>query len=355
MPAEHTTNLTQHPAETGHWIAPFGERFIGLDETATIRRVIGSFNISPPSDTDRLPGLSWREFVTHFAAADAQEGLLSLWAAVAEGRVAPDFWPAAVPFAPGTIARLRRVTNHPIIHYAAHIQPALQCDLDTLIGAQTPDATQRLIQLSQSVSRGAHGPLTDSQVKAINMIVTLSEALDQLLSDLRTALVTPAVQAPLPHAVNTLFAFGKQEFTTIQRIGTQQLNLVSDLPDGVRVYCHYTVRDVVREILQQLFEGIEAQSAIRITCHSDSADTVQIAIMYSARTPSLSSMEPVRPLDLGTPERFRASNAVQRLVTAAQAHVRPVNGQVQATPVTGDDAHNMQVAITLPRWKENQM
>lgn len=354
MQEDHTANQPRYPAETDRWIAPFGDRFIGLDENATIRRAIGAFTIPPATGIEHLHGLPWRDFVTHFAAPDAQAGLRHLWHAIAEARVAPDFWPAVVPFAAEAVARLRRVSGDPDITYAVHIQPALQCSLDTLIGTQTPDATQRLIQLAQNLARGMHGPLTDSQVETVNTITTLSEAIDRLLDDLRTAITMPATQAPLPHAVNTLLAFAEHDFAAIRRISVQRLGLRVDLPDDVRVYCYPAMRDVVRGILERLLEGIEAQSTITLTSQQETSDTVRIAIAYNARTPALYSTSPVHPLDLGDAARFQPSTVLQRLVTTAQAHVSPVNGQVWAKPTRDDDAHNMQIGIILPRWKDNR-
>lgn len=350
---QHTQSHDENPPQTGRWIAPFGDVFIGLNNAAVIRRVIGAVEIPSTLEALQIHGLTWSEFVKHFAAADAQVGLQHLWLAVAEQHVVPAHWPAVVPFKPGVVVRLRAVDGDPIINYACHLAPAEEHNLDVLIGAQTLNVTQHLIQLSQNVFRGVHGPLTDSQVKAVRGIVTIAETVNHLLHDLRTEVIAPANTAPLPYPLKELFTFSTRNFPTIRRITTHELSLTSTLTDEVKVYGYRTVRDITRRMLETLLGGIVPRSAITITNTIQTEGTVQVTITYQAQEPALRAAQRIVPVPLFAVERFQAASPLQGLITTMQSFVAPTNGQVWAEPVP-DKPNTMQVCICLPHWRENK-
>lgn len=351
---ENQSPRPENTPPTEYWIQPFGEVFIGLDGAARIRRVLGVLDMPDEAPVAQLQGLEWASFVERFAAADARPGLMHLWAAVVEQRVAPPHYPPAVPFQPCIAAQLRPVENDPVIRYALHLTSAIQCNLDTVIGTHTLKASQHLIQLSRSTFRGVYGPLTDPQVKAVGSIVTLSETLNELLNDLRTEIAAPAKMAPLAHPINELLKFSAHEFATVRRITTHELNVHSEFPTPAHVYCYLNLRDVVRGILETLLSGLTARTTIRITTPPEQlpADTVPVTIAYHTKESSLHAGETIKPLDLFSPERFQSITTLQRMITTLQAHLRPVAGCVWAEPVTGDSGHTTRICLVLPRWRD---
>jgi peptidoglycan hydrolase-like protein with peptidoglycan-binding domain len=350
--AQHTPSPDENPPQTGGWIKPFGEVFIGLNDAAVIRRVIGAVDIPPDLDALQIQGLTWLEFVKHFAAEDTQTGLHHLWMAVAEQHVAPAYWPTVVPFKPGVVARLRAVIGDPIINYVCHLSPAEEHDLGVLIGPQTLDVTQQLIQLSQNVFKGVHGPLTDSQVKAMRGIVTIAETVNHLLHDVRTEVIAPATTAPLPYPLRELFTFSTRDFPTLRRITTHELRLISTLPEHIKVYSYRTIRDITRRMLETLLGGINARTAITITATVHENDTVQVIFTYQSSEPALRAEQRITPITLFAAERFQAATTLLRLITTMQSHIAPIHSQVWAAPVA-DTSDTMQVCISLPYWRDD--
>ncbi|MCD4686754.1 MAG: hypothetical protein K8S97_12535 [Anaerolineae bacterium] len=350
--AQYSQPSDKNPSQAGSWIAPFGDVFIGLDDTAVIRRVVG--NIDTPAGPDKLQvqGLTWLEFVEHFATEDTKSGLRHLWLAIAEQRVAPIYHPSVVPFKPGVVARLRAVDGDPIVSYACHLTPAETRSLDALIGPQTPGVTQHLIHLIQNVFRGVHGPLTDSQVNAMRGILTIAETVNHLLHDLRTEVIAPTHIAPLPHSLAELFTFSTRDFADIRRIVTHELRLTSTLADDITIYSYPTVRDIMRRILETLLGGIIARTAITITSASHDADNVQVTITYQTQEPALRAEQHIDPIPLLAADRFQVASTLQCLITTMQSYVTPVNGLVWAAPVP-DKVDTIQVCIILPRWQDD--
>ncbi len=338
---------------TARWIQPFGDVFIGLDEAAVIRHVIGVMDKPADSPAPQVRGLSWTSLIEQFAAAEARPGLLHLWAAVAEQRVAPSHYPPAVPFQPGTVAQLRPVENDPVIRYALHLAPAVQCNLDTLIGTHTLKASQHLIQLSRSAFRGVYGPLTDPQVKAFSSIVTLSETMSELLNDLRTEITAPTTMAPLAHPVSELLNFSTHEFTTVRRISTHELGVRSEFPTPARVYCYAGLRHVVHNVIETLLSGLTARAVVTITTPPELPDdTVPVTLTYHTKETALHTDKILKPLDLFAAERFQPLNTLQRLITTLQSHIRPIAGYVWAEPMTSDSAYTTRICLVLPRWQD---
>jgi hypothetical protein len=107
-------------SEAGAWLKPVGEIFLGLNMSAVIRRVVGAVEIVPGLMALQLQGLTWQEFVNHYADETARSSLKAAWMAMAEHRVAPAYWPPYLPFKRGVIARLRPVENDPIISFVVH-------------------------------------------------------------------------------------------------------------------------------------------------------------------------------------------------------------------------------------------
>ena len=174
--------------------------------------------------------------------------------------------------------------------------------------------------------------------------VTRAEHTKQLLEDLRAAVLLPAVSAPMPHALNSLFAFSARDFTH-RRITTQQLTIGLNL-SAEAVYCHETIRDVVRRILDTLLAGITASTAITVN-NVVEEDTVRVEIEYSSQEADLQVKQRIEPLTLLDPMRLESIGMVQRLVTTAQACLQPVNGQAWAEP----HEKAARIVLVLPRWK----
>lgn len=341
------------PDPTASWLTPFENTFLRLSKNAVIRQVIGPIDAPNHKRGQPLVGLSWQDFVADFAANDAKAGLLALWEAAAEGKVAPEHCPATVPFKAGVTAQLRTLRHEPEIGYAVRLASSLQCSLDTVIGAHTLNASNNLLQLSQSISRGVYGPLTDAQVKSVRSIVTLAETLDQFFNDLRVEITAPSTQAPMPYALDEILTFEIQEFSTVRRISTHKLGLTADLPGEKRVYCYSDVRAVFKRILKTLLENLSARTQISVsTAATDNKDIVRATISYHTTKPELLTTETLHPIPLIAAERFQTTSSLQQLLTRAQSYLSPVNGQVWAEPVTDDSDYTMCINIELPRWRD---
>lgn len=342
----------ENPPQTGSWIAPFGDAFIGLNREGIIRRVIGAIAIPPAFPFLQVQGLTWQEFIQHFADPAAHAGLEALWQAVAGGAVAEAYWPPMVPFKTGTVVRLRPVAEDSIVAYAAHLALAAQAHLDTLITSTLQDAAYRLVGLSQSISRGVHGPLTDSQVCAIGTILTLSQNVSQVLDSVRTEFTAPTTSAPLPHDLAALLAFTLNDFDSIPRIRTHQLRLESALPSGTQVYCYAALRDVVRHALTVLLGAINAETAIVLRLQVlDPERAVQLQLEYQTQEPALSSSERLQAVNWRQTQPVNPSTALQQLVNALQSYVYPLGGRAWAEPLAQAEPSAMQLCVVLPRWK----
>jgi hypothetical protein len=332
-------------SEAGSWLKPVGEFFLGLNASAVIRRVVGSIEIVPGLMALQFQGLTWQQFVRHYADETAQPGLNVAWIAMAEQRVAPAHWPPYLPFKTGVIARLRPIEDDPIISFVAHLSTAGEYDLlNTLIGTHLLNVMDHTVRVGQYLFRGGDGPLTDRQIKSLGGIISSAEHTTQLLEDLRAAVLLPAMAAPQPHALGSLFAFSAQDFSH-HRITAQRLAIHSDLSTDA-VYCHDTIRDIVRRALDMMLAAIEPQTAVVMSSITHE-DTLQVQIEYVSLESALHVAGRIEPLALSDPARLDSASTIQRLVTAAQACLTPVNGRAWAEP----HHHSAWVVLVLPRWK----
>ncbi len=332
-------------SEAGTWLKPVGEVFLGLNTSAVIRRVVGVIEIVPGLAALQLQGLTWQQFVKHYADETAQAGLNAAWIALAERRVAPAYWPPYLPFKTGVIVRLRPIEDDPIISFVAHLSTAGEYDLlNTLIGTHLLDVMDRTVRIGQHLYKGVDGPLTDLQVKSIGGIITSAEHTAQLLEDLRAAVLLPAKASPQPHTLSSLLTFSARDFVH-HRITTHQLTIRAELSTDA-VYCHGTIRDVVRHTLDILLAAIAPQTAIVISSAARE-DTIQIQIDYSTLEPTLQVAQRIEPLALTDPARLDTMSTIQRLVTAAQACLKPVNGRAWAEP----HQDCARIVLVLPCWK----
>jgi hypothetical protein len=310
-----------------------------------IRRVVGAVDLIPSLGVLQLQGLTWPQFVEHYADDSAREGLNAAWLAMAEKCVAPAYWPPHLPFKPGVIARLRPLENDPIISFVVHLSTAGDYDLlNNLIGTYLLNGIERTVRVSQNMFRGMDGPLTDRQVKSLRGVISHAEHTRALLEDLRAAVLLPAATAPLPHPLQHLLAFSLRDFN-LRRITTQRLALHSTL-SAETVYCYAEIRDVMQRMIGALLAGIAAESAITVT-DTVQPDTVRIDIAYRSQETSLQTTQRIEPLDLSDLSHWESMGVVQRWVTAAQARLKPVNGRAWAEPHP-DAAH---LVLVLPRWK----
>jgi hypothetical protein len=337
--------MSVNPPEAGAWLKPVGDVFLGLNASAVIQRVVGVIEIAPSLSVRQIQGLTWHQFVQHYADESAREGLNAAWIAMAEKRVAPAYWPPYLPFNTGVIVRLRPIEDDPNLTFVAHLSTAGEYELlNALIGTHLLDVMDRTIRIGQHLFRGADGPLTDLQVQAVSDIINSAGQTQQLLEDLRAAALFPAVSAPQAYSLRSLFTFSARDFDN-RRITTQQLTIRIDLSPDV-VYCHDTIRDVVRRVLDMLLTAITAQTAIMVSSMAEE-ETVQVKIEYASQEPAFQVIRRIEPLDLSDPVRLVTMNVVQRLVTAAQACLKPVNGRAWAEPHQGV----MRLVLVLPRWK----
>jgi hypothetical protein len=242
------------------------------------------------------------------------------------------------------VVRLRPIEDDPIVSFVAHLSTAGEYDLlNELIGTHLLEVMDRTIRAGQQLFRGEEGPLTDMQVKNVGGIINSAEHTRQLLEDLRAAVLLPAILAPQPHAINGLLAFSARDFVH-HRITTQQLSISINLsPEAV--YCHATIRNTVRRILDTLLAGsrhrLPSRSPTRLRRHSPRADP------YRSQDPALHVPQRIEPLTLSDPARLESMGMVQRLVAATQACLKPVNGRAWAEPHEDGGC----IALVLPRWK----
>jgi hypothetical protein len=94
-----------------------------------------------------------------------------------------------------------------------------------------------------------------------------------------------------------------------------------------------------------LLTAIVPQTAITLSSAAHE-DTVQVQIEYTSLEPALQVAERIEPLALSDPARLDSMGAVQRLITAAHACLRPVNGRAWAEP----HQDSARIVLDLPRW-----
>ncbi len=339
--------------DTGTWLQPLGDVFLGLNTSAMIRRVFGAIESMPSLNGAELPDLSWHDFVALYADVTARDGLNYAWQAMAKEHVARAYWPPYLPFKQGVIARMRPVVNDPLISFVIHLSSVMEYNLAGLISEPLLEVMDRMIVISQRIFSGVGGPLTDRQVKDVGQILSYAEHSRQLLRDLRAEVLLPAAAPPLPCTVAQLFTFATGDFSH-RRIATHRLSIQSTLSTET-VYCQPVVRDVAQQIIGMLIMGIATESAIML---SDSVDedtqAIRIAIQYQSRESALQVATRIDPLDLSDPVRLSGMRSIQRLVTAAQSRLKPVNGRAWAEPVAnvGNNVDNAaRINLVLPRWK----
>ena len=341
--------MSVNPSDSGLWLRPLGDVFLGLNPSGVIRRASGALDMAPTLPVAQIQGLSWQEFVAHYADDSARRGLIYAWQAMAEQRVAPAHWPPYFPFMPGIIVRLRSLEGDPIMSFVAHLSTATDYNLlDDIIETHALDTLSRVVRVTQQLFRGVTGPLTDLQVKDVGHILNNADCARQLLADLRAEVLLPATVAPLPHPLADLFAFSEQDFSN-RRVITHRLAIRRELPSDA-VYCHAALREIVRRILDTLLSGIETQSAILISASADEAGgTVQVRFDYRSHEPALRLNQRVEPMTLTDPARFENASIIRRLVTAAQACLKPVKGRAWAEPSQTPDTTG-RIALILPCW-----
>ncbi|MBN1565338.1 MAG: hypothetical protein JXA10_15945 [Anaerolineae bacterium] len=336
--------------DNGLWLKPLGDVFLGLNTSAVIRRVFGAIDIAPSLNVAQLPGLSWRDFVAHYADQSVQDGLNYAWLAMAKGHVARAYWPLYLPFKQGVIARMRPVDD-PIISFVIHLSPVTEYNLVDLISEPLLSVMDRMIATSQEIFSGVGGPLTDRQVKDIGDIVRQAEHTRQLLYDLRAEVLLPATTPPMPYPVTDLFTFAAGDFTR-RRITTHRLSIQSQLSVET-VYCQSVIRAEVHQIIDSLIACIAAESAITISDTVDEdAQTVQIAIQFQSREPALQIKTRVDPVDVSDPVRLSGMRSIQRFVTAVQSRLKPINGHAWAEPIADSDSM-ARIVLVLPRWADS--
>jgi hypothetical protein len=340
--------MSESLPEIGTWIKPFGEIFLGLDDSGIIRRAVGVLGV-PELSAAQVEGLSWQDFIAQHAAESALDGLKTIWLAMTERRVAAEHWPPYLPFCSGVKVRLCQVENDPVVSFAAHLSPSRECDLEALIGQHMLEATDRLVRISQRVFRGINGPLTDLQVREVGGILNYAEYLQQTLEDVRAEFLVPATTPPQPHPLNELLSFRERDFPGQRRFVTHQLILDCQWSPAV-VYCLVTIRDVVRRVIYALIAGVTSESIIALSDSGESdAPTVQVEIRYHSQEPALRVTEPIEPVALSDPGRFQPTRAIERLVTTAHACLKPVKGRAWAEPCQ-DVGASARMVLVLPRW-----
>ncbi|HEX3050265.1 MAG TPA: hypothetical protein VHP83_06385 [Aggregatilineaceae bacterium] len=313
--------MEPQPFDSPEWLNSFDDLFIGLDESAVIRRVVGVPHWET-SETIALEGLSWADFTMRYADPEARSGLHYSWLAVVERRVAPHHWPPFLYFRNGWKIALRATNRDGLVAFAAHIFPSVETQLNNLLGQQVLTSIERLVRVSQHLYRGTDGPLTDSQVSDVGKLVEKSEYLYHLLHRARAEWVLPTLSAPQPYSLPQLFQFSNQDFIE-HRVKTQQLNIECQWSSEV-VYCYKEIRSTVQAMLHDLLVEIPAQTSIKLTDTVNADDgMIWVEISYQGKTPETLAM----------------------LLTVGQAYLSPVKGRVWSEP-----AQN-RIILAFPRWQ----
>jgi hypothetical protein len=212
-------------------------------------------------------------------------------------------------------------------------------------------SVDRLIRQGSHVYSGAGGPLTDLQVRELRDMLENAEYLDQLLSDLRAAVILPTCAVPLPYRLSTLF--GLPEARSFgHRAATHQLEVLCDW-SAEQVYCYRAVGEAMSGWVRHLVSGITAQSAIMLSDETDGrGDAVWVEITFHSQEPELRVDQRIEPLALSDPARTNPMPLIQRLITSAQAYLSPINGRAWAEPHPTETT-TARLVLVLPRWREN--
>lgn len=340
--------MTTMSLDSPNWLAPFGSLFLGFDAAGTIRTTAGNVP-DPPLPVDRLPGLSWAQFVNEHAEENARRGLLHAWQAVAGGAVSRDHWPRALPFRQGIALHFRAVDGNPLVTLAARLTPVDELAADALAGSPLLDALRQAVLTTRQVYSGVAGPLTDPQVTALGTILNHVQSTQRFLEDLVTERARPLVEAPEPCALADALAFTERDFTE-RRVQTHQLAIRCDWSPA-RVYCPPRLRAEVKRVLQTLFARITPQTAIRLS-DSGAGDeaTLRVFVAYHSHDPELHIDQTIAPVGLSNPRRFDTPGRVTRLVQALDSHLRTVGGSAWAEPLATPDSTG-QIGLVLPRWR----
>lgn len=341
--------MNESVAETGTWLKPLGDVFLGLNTSAVIRRVIGNLDIAPDLPVVQLPGLSWSEFVAAYADESVRAGLNYAWVAMAKERVARTYWPRYLPFKSGVIVRMRPVTDDPIISFVIHLSPVMEYNLGGLIDDPMLKVMDIMVRIGHRIFSGMDGPLTDRQVKDVGQLVDHTDHIRQFLHDLRAEVLLPVIVAPLPYPIGDLAGCSKNDFSH-RRITTHQLSIHCGL-SRTAVYCQPVIKDSVRQIVDTLLTGIVAQSTITLTdTIVTDTQSVHLDIQYRTEEPALQVKERVDPVTVSDLNRLGGMRTIQRLVTTAQSRLRPVKGRAWAEPLPGT-SNEARIVLVLPHWQ----
>jgi hypothetical protein len=344
------------------WLSVFDDIFLGIDDEAIIRQVIGRIDRLGEHSPDAIKGQSWYDFVLRHADETAHWGLRSAWLAIAERQVAPTFWPVILPFRSGMTARLSPIETDSDSDISFAVQLCannVYQRLAVLSSAPAVDLLARQVQISTQVFRGITGPLTDSQIKDIRRIVINTKNLKQLVDDIQAEIINPAVMAPVPQRLRDTLQLCEEDFQN-RRIATHQLRIRCSLSTEI-VYCLPVLLTVIHRIATQLFASITSESTIVLSDTVDSENqAIRLSIAYHTQNPALKADRRIDPVDLADPRRLADPHLVERLVTTARACLAPVNGHAWAEPWAVSGA-NSRFVLVLPLWqgpipgKENRL
>jgi hypothetical protein len=341
--------MSEQTAQTGSWIGPFEDIFLGLDGEGRIQTVAGKSQALLGIDPAALQGTSWDDVVTAHAPEASRAGLRHLWQAVAGPCVAAPYWPPVVPFAPQVMARLRPAAPGTGPAFVAHLLPSQLPTLEVLVGEHTLDVVARLARLARHVFGGTDGPLTDLQVRHVGDIVSHAESALGLLENVRAAHLLPAVAAPARHSLDELFTFEARAFTS-RRIETHCLTVATDLP-AAPVYAYALLRDMVYRVLVTLIGGATAESTIRLTTTAPpTSQTVRVEIRYHTCDSELAVETPLTPAALLQQKDQAPLRAILRLITTLHACVQPLAGDVWAEPMAQNT--HARIVLVLPVWTD---
>jgi hypothetical protein len=311
---------------------PFNNSILEFDSAGVIRRLACS------ALPDISVGMTWDDLLARVADGLTRAGLDALWQAVVQGRVAPDYWPDAVPFYDGVVAHLRPVEAGYILQL---VQVGKLFALQMLLEQAALPSDSQVIRLGQHVFSGIDGPLTDSQVHGIDEILQYAEYLRLLLE--QAVYQLPAIaRSPIPLRLNELLTFKERDFAE-RRLATHLIKLHYQW-SGAMVYCLPDLRRVILRALRTLLTDVTAESSVVLSDHVQE-DTVRVEIVYHSPEPDFRVLTRLNPVVEVAPKL-----AIERVIASIQACINPVQGQVWAEPLNKPDA-TARVILILPRWK----
>jgi hypothetical protein len=331
------------PITTEEVLSYLGEVILWLDKSRQISHIAGATDAVLGMSPDKIAGISWIDFLEHYATPEARSGLYWAVEAAFEEYVPSRFLPTHMPFRKGRVALLVVPDNHQVI---MRIQPTSMDKLDNLLSRDLRLSMSSAVGFTNVILKGIDGPLTDIQIEDLTVVAQDSQFAQRLLEDLRAQYAAPRLTAPQPILVTHLLALDADDLPQ-RRLNSQQLSLSYHLPADVAVYSNGAIRAALSDVVRTLTQCVVKQSEIVIQ-GKNTGDLFEVYVTYLPIENSMRSNRAIEPVDLFYRKSIKRNDRL--LTTISSLHARLTAYGCTARAFPADDPQYTTIMMNVPMW-----